>query len=195
MIIMQWQTIKKHRGVVFSKLPGYGNIHHGVSPFSLSCYIIERHYTSSVGSSGYVIVPLSLISDTCTDVNSDSDSDSDSDFSGTDSEPNTSTELKKYKSPLRRAFDMFEDRDGNVHGGITYVKSSFPASEVNIGNDVIVVGFDTSHAFSPRYVNIEFMIEEVLKLAKWCHETATNTRIKRKLYKTEKPENYNIFLI
>ncbi len=149
-----WPPVKKHRGIVFSKLQNR-SIYHGLSKESLNCSITNF---LTCRPCGYVVIPRNLIDSNLSDLK-------------------TTEEI----------IEMYQNYNINVHGGVTYVKQELNHI-LDLKDDVIVVGFDTSHSISPLRPDIEFMIDEVLKLAKSCYEIASNKE-RGKLYISEKKEN------
>ncbi len=90
--------------------------------------------------------------------------------------------------------DIFKKKScGAVHGGLSYVKNDLPLT-IPVTNSV-VLGFDTSHDFSPRYAQFEFMIDEVLKLACWAYAviTATEDDYHTSPYTTVKTDSEDYF--
>jgi len=76
--------------------------------------------------------------------------------------------------------ELFEHSDVNVHGGITYIEKNLCGEDV--GKDVIVIGFDTSHYHSPRNASMEFMEKELIKLSKFASSEIIKINLAKKQF-------------
>jgi hypothetical protein len=154
---MDWPRLTKFKSVIFKQIAN--NVYKGSDNNGFLCYILRRPFPSLVGSTGYVVVPAAPTKNV---LMSGSNEDSE------DQDP----EQKQLTT-----FELFQekDRECDVHGSITYVKTKLPINDKDLlDKDIVVLGFDTSHGDSPRDPSYEFMISEVLKLSKWAYNVLNN---------------------
>jgi len=154
---MNWPRAKKCRGVIFQK---EGNFHHGISGEGLHCYLRESTFPNVIGATGYVVVPSILMKNKGKNLLTTGDELMTLQTDSTLTKTTSITEL-------------FENMRGpDIIGGITYNRNNLLGK--NVGDDVAVLGFDTSHAKSPRLASLEYMADQVLKLSKWAYSIATD---------------------